>query len=115
MFKVDKEDGLFTSNSVFLVFREDRLYYLFTFQDDTDTFKKWRVFKVQPIDELFETIFHDFSIPWKAGHDSISAKKLVKEIAKIEKLGFDVWFYPYTIKKDQLVKDFYLQYIESDL
>jgi hypothetical protein len=39
MFKVDKEDGLFTLNSIFLAFK-DNYTYLLTFQDDSEISKK---------------------------------------------------------------------------
>jgi hypothetical protein len=42
------------------------------------------------------------------GHDSLSAKNVSKSVKLIENLGFDVWFWPETIKENQNIQDFYL-------
>lgn len=42
MFKVDKEDGLFTLNSVFIVKKNDSIFLL-TLEDDSPTTKRLQV------------------------------------------------------------------------
>ena len=114
MFKVDKEDGLFTLGSVFLVFENKKLLYLLTFKDDLEDSKKWNVFSIDKLSEVLLESIRDLKIRWKKGNDSLSAKHVSKSIEEIEKLGFDVWFWPYTIK-NKSVKDFYLQDIKPKL
>ena len=81
------------------------------FQDDSSTSKKWKVFTIDPVNEVLESMFHDFKLPWKNNHDSIGAKHVSKSIESIEKLGFDIWFWTETLKENQTIQNFYLQNI----
>ena len=111
MFKVDKEDGLFTLNSVFLVFREKELIYLLTFRDWTDSSKLFDVWYINDFGRVDYSFLSEWEIPWKKGNDSLSAKHVSRVIKEIEGYGFDIWFWPYTIKSGS-IKDFYLQQIK---
>jgi hypothetical protein len=114
MFKVDKEDGLFTLNSVFLVFRDKKLLYFLTFRDLSDTSKTFDVWYINDFGRVDYSLITDFEIPWKKGNDSLSAKHVSRVITQIEKYGFDIWFWPETIK-NQSIKDFYLQKVKPKL
>ena len=113
MFKVDKDDGLFTLNSVFLLFKEKKLVYLMMFKDDTDTSKKWGVYSINPFEEVTSISFKDLKIPWKIGQDSLSAKNVSKSIESIEQLGYEVYFWPCTLPKDIGLREFYILNIKK--
>jgi len=117
MFSPDKEDGLFTLDSVFLLIKNN-VVFLLTFEDQSDTTKGLRVWNI----EFNKTMPIEFAslpnISWKKGNDAIRAKDVYKVRVFFEELGFDFFFWHETMKKEknfENVKDFCLQRIKPNI
>lgn len=114
MFRPDAEDGLFTFESIFLVYKENDLSCVLAFQDHTREFKFWVPYIISSdISDLLGVLSKN-PLKWKHGNDAVSAKTLFKIIQKIEELGYDVFFWHET-NKCESVEDFYLQRIKNNI
>lgn len=117
MFRPDKEDGLFTLDSVFIAIREGS-FFLVTFEDKTDTTKGVRAWNIELSEWMNSEMASLISVPWKKGNDAIRAKDVYKVRLFFEELGFDFFFWHETMKKEknfENVKDFCLQRIKPNL
>lgn len=117
MFRPDKEDGLFTLNSVFLAIKNND-WVLVTFKDCSDEAKGIEVWNIELLKVLPLQLAMIPNIPWKKGNDAVRAKDVYKLRIFFEKLGFDFFFWHETMKEEknfENIEKFYLQRIKPNV
>lgn len=117
MFRPDKEDGLFTLDSVFIAIKESS-FFLVTFEDQTDIKKGVKVWNIELSKWMPIELASLPNMPWKKGNDAIRAKDVYKVRLFFEELGFDFFFWHETMKEEknfENMKNFYLQRIKLNV